>query len=187
MLRFTLLFTTLLALLAFPAGASASPAQIYDDCENGRLDKQYSNSDLRKALRDVPEDFDEYTNCSDIIRAALSGVDTTGGGNNAGGGIGGGGGSGPSGVPQGNGAGSVPLDPQGNPLNPLIDAQQEERDQIASAQRGEQIRPTSAGVRPGQPDGELPPPLIAVLLVAGIAGLAAGALGAKQLITGRPA
>ena len=184
MLRFTLLFTTLLALLAFPAGASASPAQIYDDCENGRLDKQYSNSDLRKALRDVPEDFDEYTNCSDIIRAALSGVDTTGG---TGGGSTSGTGNVPEGLPQGNGAGSVPLDPQGNPLNPLIDAQDEERAAVTAAQQGKEIRPTSAGVRPGQPDGELPTPLIAVLLVAGIAGLAAGALGAKQLLTGRPA
>jgi hypothetical protein len=81
----------------------------------------------------------------------------------------------------------VPLDPKGKPLNPLVDAQQDERDQIIAAQQGKEIRPTSAGVRPGEPDGELPTPLIIVLVLAGIAGLAAGALGAKQLLTGRPA
>lgn len=185
MLRFTLLIT-FFALLAFPAGASASPQQIYNDCDNGRLDKKYSDSDLRKALKDVPEDIDEYTSCSDLIRGALSGVDTTGNNGGAGGG-GTGGGSGPTDLPQGNGAGSVPLDPKGKPLNPLIDAQQDERDAVAAAQQGQEIRPTSAGVRPGEPDGELPLPLIVVLVLAGIAGLAAAALGGKQRLRGRPA
>jgi hypothetical protein len=186
MLRFTLLVTTLLALLAFPAGASASPGQIYDDCDNGRLDKKHSDADLRKALKDVPEDLDEYTSCSDLIRGALSGVDTAGQSNGGAGG-GTGGGAGPTDLPQGNGAGSVPLDPKGKPLNPLIDAQQDERDQIAAAQQGQDIRPTSAGVRPGEPDGELPVPLIVVLALAGIAALAAAALRGRQLFTGRPA
>ena len=186
MLRVSLVIT-LFALLALPAGASASPQQVYDDCDNGRLDEKHSDSDLRKALKDVPEDLDEYTSCSDLIRGALSGVDTTGNNGGGGGGGTGGGGSGPSDLPQGNGAGSVPLDPKGKPLNPLIDAQQEERDQITAAQNGEQIRPTSAGVRPGEPDGELPAPMIAVLLLAGIAGLAAGAAGVRQLLSGRTA
>jgi len=190
MLRVSLVIT-LFALLALPAGASASPQQIFDDCQdNGRLDKKYSDSDYRKALKDMPEDLDEYTNCRDLVRAGLSGVDTSGGGGSAGGGGGTGGrggGTGPSDLPQGNGAGSVPLDPKGKPLNPLIDAQQEERDQITAAQNGEQIRPTSAGVRPGEPDGELPAPMIAVLLLAGIAGLAAGAAGVRQLLSGRTA
>lgn len=190
MFRLSLLIT-IVALLAVPAGAFASPQQIYDDCQdNGRLDKKYADSDYRKALKDMPEDLDEYTNCRDLVRAGLSGVDTTGGGDGSGGGGGtggSGGGSLPEGMPQTNGAGSVPLDPKGKPLNPLIDAQQHERDEITAAQKGEEIRPTSAGVRPGEPDGDLPLPLIAVLLLAGIAGLAAGALGIKQLVTGRPA
>lgn len=187
MLRFTLLITTLLALLASPAGASASPQQIYDDCDNGRLDERHSDADLRKALKDVPEDLDEYTSCSDLIRGALSGVDTMGQNTGGGGGGTGAGGSGPTDLPQGNGAGSVPLDPKGKPLNPLIDAQQDERDAVAAAQQGQEIRPTSAGVRPGEPDGELPLPLLVVLGLAGIAALAAAALRGKQLLSGRPA
>ena len=187
MLRLSLLIT-IVALLALPAGASASPQQIYDDCQdNGRLDKRYGDSDYREALKDMPEDLDEYTNCSDLVRAGLSGVDTTGGVGSGAGGGGGGTGSGPAGLPQGNGAGSVPLDPKGKPLNPLIDAQPAERDAITAAKEGQEIRPTSAGVRPGEPDGELPLPLVVVLVLAGIAGLAAGALGVKQLVAGRPA
>jgi hypothetical protein len=191
MLRLSLLITTVV-LLALPAMASASPQQIFDDCQdNGRLDKRYADSDYRKALKEMPEDLDEYTNCRDLVRAGLSGVDTTGGGNSGGGGGGGtgggGGGGGPSDLPQGNGTGSVPLDPKGKPLNPLIDAQDDERKGVEAAKAGEQIRPTSAGVRPGEPDADLPLPLIAVLVLAAIAGLAAGALGVKQLVSGRTA
>ena len=190
MLRFTLLITTLLALLALPAGASASPQQIYDDCQTtAGSDKKHSDSDLRKALKDMPEDLDEYTNCRDLIRRRALGRrhHRPNNGGAGGGGTGGGWRRGPTDLPQGNGVGSVPLDPKGKPLNPLIDAQQDERDQVAAAQQGQEIRPTSAGVRPGEPDGELPLPLIVVLVLAGIAGLAAGALGAKQRLTGRPA
>jgi hypothetical protein len=186
MLRLSLL-TTMVVLLALPAVASASSQQIFDDCQdNGRLDKKYADSDYRKALKDMPEDLDEYTNCSDLVRAGLSGVDTTGGSNagggsgGSGGGSGSGAGSGPTDIPQTNGAGSVPLDPKGKPLNPLIDAQADERKQIGSAQAGEAIRPTSAGVRPGEPEGSLPVPLIVLLVVAGVAGLAAGGLGVRQ-------
>jgi hypothetical protein len=128
------------------------------------------------------------------VRAGLSGVNTSGdsggtGGGGTGGGTGGGGSgsSGPRDLPQGNGTGSVPLGPDGKPLNPLIDAQDDERKAIGAAQAGEQIRPTSAGVRPGEPDADLPLPLIAVLALAAIAGLAAGAVGVKQIVTGRTA
>jgi hypothetical protein len=202
MFRLSLLTTIVVLLALVPGVASASVQAIYDDCQdNGRLDKQYSNSDYRKALKEVPEDFDEYTNCSDLIRGAMAGVKTSGGSDNAdnGGGGGsnpnGGGGStgggssgnaGPSDVPTGNGAGSVPVGPDGKPLNPLIDAQEDERAQVTSAVSGEQIRPTAAGVRPGEADGELPTPLIVLLALVAVAGLAAGALGVKQLLFSGP-
>jgi hypothetical protein len=188
MFRLSLIITTVV-LLAAPASAVASPEQIYDDCQdNGRLDKRYADADYRKALSDMPEDLDEYTNCRDLVRAGLDGVDTTGGGaSGAGGGASGGGtGGGPSGLPEGNGVGSVPLGPEGKPLNPEIDAAPQERAELNAARSGESIRPTSAGVRPGKPDGEMPAPLVALLVLAGIGGLAAGGLGVKNHITGRP-
>jgi len=189
--RLPRILIALAAVLALPAAAApahaASPQQIYDDCDNGRLDRRYSEADYRRALKEIPEDIDEYTNCADLIRSGLAGIDTAGGGGDGsgsggGGGSGGGaaGGGGPSGLPQGNGVGSVPLDPKGKPLNPLIDAQDAERQEITAAQSGRDIQPTSAGVRPGEPDGELPAPMIVVLVLAGLAAVAAGALGVKQ-------
>lgn len=188
------LLITMVVLLVAPAQALASPEAIYDDCQdNGRLDKRYKDADYRKALKDMPEDLDEYTNCRDLVRAGLDGVDTTGGGNGGGttaggGGVGGsaGGTGGPSDLPQGNGVGSVPLGPEGKPLNPEIDAAPQERAELNAARSGETIKPTSAGVRPGEPNGEMPRPLIALLVLAAIGGLAAGGMGVKQIVAGRP-
>jgi hypothetical protein len=185
------LIITIVVLLAVPASAVASPEQIYDDCQdNGRLDKRYADSDYRAALRDMPEDLDEYTNCRDLVRAGLDGVDTTGsaggGGGTAGGGTGGGGTAQPEGLPEGNGVGSVPLGPEGKPLNPEIDAAPEEREELNAARTGDSIRPTSAGVRPGEPEGSLPGPLLALLIAGGIAGLAAGGMAVRQLFQHPP-
>src|SRR4051812_16236407 len=94
MFRLSLLIT-MVVLLAVPTVSVASEQQIFDDCQdNGRLDKRYSDSDYRKALKDMPEDLDEYTNCSDLVRAGLAGVDTSGsnGGGTGGGAAGGTGG-----------------------------------------------------------------------------------------------
>lgn len=174
--RLSLIITTVV-LLALPASAAASPSQIYDDCQdNGRLDKPYSQADYREALADMPEDLDEYTDCRDLIRAGLAGLGRSGGGAGATGG--------PTDLPQGNGVGSVPLGPDGKPLNPEIDAQPEERAELTAARAGDNIRPTSAGVRPGEPDSDLPAPLLVVLGLAGLAGAVAGGLGVKQLVSG---
>ena len=191
-MRYDLL--VLAALLAVPATAGAASSQtIYDDCQdNGRLDKTYTSSEYRKALKDLPEDLDEYTDCADLIRSGLAGVNSTsndpgnpsGQSSGGGGGTTGGGGSAPQDLPQGNGVGSVPLGPEGKPLNPEIDAQPEEKADLGAARAGENIVPTSAGVRPGEPDSELPGPLVAVLILAGLAAVTAGALGVKQLVTG---
>jgi len=60
--------------LALPASAVASPDRIFEDCQDGRLDRSYSSSDLRQAIRDLPVDLDEYSNCREIIRSAQQGV-----------------------------------------------------------------------------------------------------------------
>jgi hypothetical protein len=69
-----LLLLATLAVLAVPAAASASPAQVLADCnDDGALSRQYSNSDLRKALDDMPTDLAEYSDCREIIGAAITG------------------------------------------------------------------------------------------------------------------
>jgi hypothetical protein len=65
---------TLVALaLLLPALAQASPQQVVRDCaEDGVVDGDYSNEEKRKALRQIPADLDEYSDCRAIIRGSIS-------------------------------------------------------------------------------------------------------------------
>ena len=63
-----------LALLALPAPAFASADQVVRDCaRDGKLDHNYSNSELRRARNNLPADLDEYSDCRDVIAAAIKG------------------------------------------------------------------------------------------------------------------
>jgi hypothetical protein len=67
-----------LALLALPAGAQASA--LTDCVRDNDLDRKYSNSELQKALDNLPTDSDEYGNCREILSGAIhSGSDEGGG------------------------------------------------------------------------------------------------------------
>jgi hypothetical protein len=69
-----LLIIGALALLALPAPAFASADQAIRDCaRDGKLDHKYSNSELRKARNNLPADLDEYSDCRDVIAAAIKG------------------------------------------------------------------------------------------------------------------
>ena len=66
------------------------------DCAiDGVLNRQYSNSELRRARDKLPSDSDEYSDCREVIGAAIKRPAAPGGagggGNNGGGGGGGGG------------------------------------------------------------------------------------------------
>jgi hypothetical protein len=61
-------------LLGLPAAARASGSDVIRDCaDDGKLDKQYSQKELRDAERNLPSDIDEYTDCRSAIRAAMHG------------------------------------------------------------------------------------------------------------------
>jgi len=95
---FPLILALALALLALPGRAHASAADVIRDCTlDSRLDRTYTQKELRGALANLPSDVDEYTNCRDVIRAAqLAGGSrgaTTGGGTAGDPGAGGGGGT----------------------------------------------------------------------------------------------
>jgi hypothetical protein len=63
-----------LAMLALPASAFASADQVITDCaRDGKLDRKYSNSELRRARDNLPADLDEYSDCRDVIAAAIKG------------------------------------------------------------------------------------------------------------------
>ena len=57
-------------LLALPAAASADP--VTDCARDNDLDKHYSNSELHKALDELPTDSDEYSLCREVISGAIS-------------------------------------------------------------------------------------------------------------------
>jgi hypothetical protein len=88
-----------LALAVVPAAWGASNARMIQDCaEDGTLDGSYPNRDLRRAANNLPADLDEYSDCRELIAAAITagpgrkqgrGGDDDGGGG-AGGGSGGG-------------------------------------------------------------------------------------------------
>jgi hypothetical protein len=76
-----LLIIGALALLALPAAAYASPDQVIRDCgQDDKLDRKYSNEDLRKARDNLPSDLDEYSNCREAINQAIKGGSDKGGG-----------------------------------------------------------------------------------------------------------
>ncbi len=59
-----------IALLALPAAAQASA--LTDCVRDNDLDRNYSNSELQKALDNLPTDSDEYGNCREILAGAIT-------------------------------------------------------------------------------------------------------------------
>ena len=73
----SLLVLAVLALLALPGSAMATPLR---DCSSdGDLDKQWSNSELRKAIDNLPTDLDEYSNCRELLTNAITSGSDKGG------------------------------------------------------------------------------------------------------------
>ncbi|MEA2417814.1 MAG: hypothetical protein QOE60_20 [Thermoleophilaceae bacterium] len=66
------------ALLVLPAGAQASA--LTDCVQDNDLDHHYSNSELQKALDNLPTDSDEYGNCREILSGAITSGSDKGGG-----------------------------------------------------------------------------------------------------------
>ena len=175
-----LVLTALIALLAVPAAAGASVDAIYEDCQDGRLDKRHTKPDLREALKDMPADLDEYTNCRELIRAARD--DQRGGG-----------GAGPGSTHEDGddygalpaGEGGLPLGPDGKPIDPRGIAEPQEREELDRARAGIDRPVQVAGVAPGDHGAELPFPLIALLVLTAGGLLAAAAPRIRDLVRRR--
>jgi hypothetical protein len=174
MRRSLFLILVVSALLA-PATAVAGSDQLYRDCQDGKIDGKYTQSQYQQALANIPADVDEYTDCRQVIRRGQlqaaggksGGSHTTGGGSTGAGG----GGSANGGGTQG-----------GARVDPLADATPQERKALAKAGvdggkpvkvAGELVTPGALGFRNLSSGGnELPTPLLVVLAL-----IAAGVLG----------
>jgi hypothetical protein len=89
----------ILMVLAFPVAAQASPGAVVRDCaKDGSVDGKYSNKDKRAALKMIPADLNEYSDCRAAIKASIGAGGPKAGISNkppgSGGGVSGGNGSG---------------------------------------------------------------------------------------------
>jgi hypothetical protein len=172
-----LLITAVLGCLLLPATAGASSEALIKDCTDGVIQGHYSQQDYKNALKNLPTDVDEYTDCRDVLKRAQLG------------GLGGGGGSGGTG---GDSSGGTPAGG-----DPLANATPAERAALANAQAGGASKPVRIGgklVQPGKlgfgglgSPTTLPKSLIAVLVALGIAAVAAGATYVRNRVIARRA
>ncbi len=182
----TLALVLVLVAGAAPAAFGSGRDVIRDCTDDERFTKTYTQDEYREALSELSTDTDEYTNCRAAIRRAQlaaagrrsggSGGREDGAGNGAGGGKGGG-------TPSG---GSTDATPAVDP-NAADSATPTERRALAEVQAGQgrpvdldgvAVDPTTGTSGPGL--GEIPAPLVVLLL-----GLIAGALvlGAGRIRT----
>jgi hypothetical protein len=85
----TLIVVVALCALAAPA-AQASYQDVIKDCaQDGKLDKKYSDAELIKAKKKLPADVNEYSDCREVIGAAIGGAGRSGGNGGGGGSSGG--------------------------------------------------------------------------------------------------
>ena len=85
--RLITLSLALVVALAMPSAAGASGDDVIRDCaQDGDLDKEYSDEELKEAEENLPSDIDAYSGCRDVIRAAQAGGRGSADGENDGGG-----------------------------------------------------------------------------------------------------
>jgi hypothetical protein len=82
----TLIVLVALCALAAPAAQAGYQDVIKDCAQDGKLDKKYSDAELIKAKKNLPADVNEYSDCRDVIGAAIGGAGRQGGGGGKGGG-----------------------------------------------------------------------------------------------------
>jgi hypothetical protein len=175
-----LLLLAAVAVLVAPAGALASPKQVIKDCGNdGTLNRKYSNSDLRKARDNLPTDLAEYSDCRDVISAAITGGSDKGGGRGSPGqGVG--------------GAGAADPGEQGARATDAAELQALTSEAAEGSKDAEPPR-VEVGDEPVEPgsnglfdlasaSNELPVPLMIALICVGLLALAGGAVALRERV-----
>jgi hypothetical protein len=171
-----LLVMVLTLLVAAPAAMAGTRADIVADCfDDGKLDGNYSASQIRDARNNLPADVDQYSDCRDVLARALGGSGSRDIGGSGGGALGGRGGGGSSPAES--------LTPSGPDEQRALEA--------AAKQGGDKpvqvgdgtVVPGAAGFSAGAARNEIPASLLVALILLGIAALAALApYGRKAVI-----
>jgi hypothetical protein len=171
-----LLVMVLTLLVAAPAAMAGTRGDIIADCyEDGKLDGNYSPSEIRDARNNLPADIDQYSDCRDVLARALGGTGDKRVGGDGGGPLGGGGDSGPS-----------------EPLTPSGPDEQAELDKAAISggegpvQVGDgTVVPGAAGFASDAARNTIPTTLLAVLILLGVAALAAAVPFVRRRVLAR--
>ena len=183
-----LLLALLLALLvAAPAASAGTRQDIISDCyDDGRLDGNYTASQIRDARNNLPADVDQYSDCRDVLARALGGSgDKAVGGGTGGGGGGSGGGGTLGGGGLGGGVAAEPLTANGPEEQQALDA--------AALSGGDQpiqvgdttVRPGASAFGAGAARNDLPPSLLAALVLLGVAAVAAALPPVRRRVLAR--
>jgi hypothetical protein len=174
-----LLVMVLTLLVAAPAAMAGTRADIINDCyDDGKLDGNYSPSEIRDARNNLPADIDQYSDCRDVLGRALGGSgDKQVGGGGGGGPLGGGG--------SGDGGPAEPLTPTGPEEQAALERATAEGGN-APVQVGDgTIVPGAAGLASDAARNAIPPSLLAVLILLGLAALAAAVPPVRRRVLAR--
>jgi len=161
MLRLALACLVLGLFAVVPAANAASTTQILRDCaDDGVLQGDYTPAELRKARQNIPTDTDEYTDCRDVLaRAAAAGVASRGGG-------GSGGASGGTGV-----SGQPPPDPHSPEGREIVGQAGAKPPPGPMNIDGRSVVPGRASLSADGVRNELPPGMLAALILLGAGAL----------------
>jgi hypothetical protein len=173
----TLIVLAALFALAVPAAQAGYRDVIKDCAQDGSLDRKYSNSELIQARKKLPSDLDEYSDCREVIGAAIGGAGRHSGGGGGGGGHRGGGASG--GNPSSPGDPSARQQDQG-----ALDAIQQGGATKPKVRVGDQIaQPGKNGLfRPASAENGLPLPLLLSLIAIALMAVGGGAYALRRRI-----
>jgi hypothetical protein len=160
MLRLALACLVLGLFAVVPAANAASTTQILRDCaDDGVLQGDYTPAELRKARQNIPTDTDEYTDCRDVLaRAAAAGVSSRGG-------------SGGSGGTGGAAGGQPPADPHSDEGRAIVGAAGAKPPPGPMNIGGRSVIPGRASLSANGMRNELPPGMLAALILLGAGAL----------------
>lgn len=187
MRRSTLAVLTTLAALATPSAALADSSDVIRDCQDGKIDGTYSQKEFSSALRNIPTDVDEYTDCRDVIRRAQLGA-ARGRTNDA---AGGGGATGAGTPPPSSAAANA-----GKSAAQILEgASPAERAAVTKAigaagaapvaVGGRVVSPDTAGLSPDGAANVVPTPLIVALVLLGLCLAFGGTQTIRSLVLAR--
>jgi hypothetical protein len=185
-LRRLIVLIAALGLLVPAVAQAGSRAEMYRDCQDGRINGKYTQKQFSDALANVPTDVDEYTDCRDVIRRAqlaAAGGGSKSGSSGAGGGATGGGGTGGSGQ-------TAPA----TRADPLAAASPKERAAVERTRAaksapvevaGRLIAPAPLGYGGHGSVSDIPTPLLAVLILLAASALAGGGIWLRSRVVAR--